>query len=215
MIRITQWIVGATVLGSILFVPVTSYAQSVPSNVPTSTPIVNSIMGEIHTTKSHWNNLPKGIQQALIQFQDKNHNITHFNLVTQYFTPKGKPLTQTTGFVSDPKQYDGDLWVGISLYADTVDGDFPWTGTTNDIFDSTLLIHGQIFRPNGTVAYNNQKSKEVTPFNKASITINAENLVLGCGGYVTQDGYAAITHDLLNDEFTVQDSHSYEVICEG
>ena len=101
------------------------------------------------------------------------------------------------------------------MYADTVDGDFSWTGTTNDIFDSTLLIHGQIFRPNGTVAYNGQNSKVVTPFDKASITIDAENLVLGCGRYVTQDGYAEITHDLLNDEFTVHDSHSYEVICEG
>ncbi|HBQ95050.1 MAG: hypothetical protein M1294_05220 [Firmicutes bacterium] len=101
------------------------------------------------------------------------------------------------------------------MCADTVDGDFSWTGTTNDIFDSTLSIHGQIFRPNGTVAYNNHDSKEVTPFNKASITINAENLVLGCGGYVTQDGYAELTHDLLKDELTVYDSHSYKVICEG
>ncbi len=49
---IPKWLVGATVLGSSLFVPVTSYAQSVPSNIPTSTRIVNSIMGEIHATKS-------------------------------------------------------------------------------------------------------------------------------------------------------------------
>ncbi len=48
---IPKWLVGATVLGSSLFVPVTSYAQSVPSNIPTSTRIVNSIMGEIHATK--------------------------------------------------------------------------------------------------------------------------------------------------------------------
>lgn len=173
-------------------------------------------MQEIHANTQQWQSLPRGLQQALLRFQQKNHNITTFHMVTKFFNAKnqavGKPIS---GFISDPKAYSGLLWVAITMYGDALDGDFAWTGTSNDTLDAKLVVQGQVFRPNGTIAFDEQKEETLFPWSNNPLTVETSNLNVGCGGYVVQDGYAEIKSDLAGNSWQVDDSQSYFVPCES
>lgn len=112
--------------------------------------------------------------------------------------------------------------VGISsllgtstFYGDALDGDFAWTGTSNDTLDAQLVVHGQVFRPNGTIAFNDQKEETLVPWSNNPLVVETSNLNVGCGGYVSHDGYAEIQSDLVGNSWQVDDSQSYFVPCEA